>query len=62
MKILLLEYLCLLKCVYIARTLNHLLLKKKGIAPYAGPVLDFIKHFKQLPLWMVKLAACNEEA
>lgn len=35
--------------------------KKKAIAPCASPVLDSIKHFKQLPLWIVKCAACNKE-
>lgn len=35
--------------------------KKKAIAPCASPVLDSIKHFKQLPLWIVKRAACNKE-
>lgn len=59
----LLEYLCFLKCMYIARTLNHLLLKKKekAVSPHAGPFLDSIQHFKQLPLWMVNRAACNKE-
>lgn len=32
--------------------------KKRAIVPYAGPVLDSVKHFKQLPLWMVKGAVC----
>lgn len=35
--------------------------KKKAVSPCAGPVLDCIKHFKQLPLWVVKCAAWNKE-
>lgn len=44
-----------------SKDLKSSIAEKKAIAPYAGPVLESIKHFKQLPLWMVKLAVCNEE-